>query len=416
MTQLEKYFLESNPFPESAYVKIDSGDPRTDGSIFVKDVFEDNEVESLAEKINRRTNLIYVSGIEDEKGVGKSALLVNQWKTINKAAKFPTAYIRCTGSSPVNRPPGFCMAIIGELHKNGWLWRAFQKHLLDYCKTTNDYRIDPASIISMFNFAKWPCDRVPLNLYTHISKPEIFGKKFASWITSQLAVNQKVAEHLASSYLTNPQDFLENLERDRRIDKIEAYQSVLRLLSKADLQPCFFFLDQWEDAVYPISPSKIGEFCSEMRRMVEAGGSLATVVVTLHQDSDVRLNITSCDQLLAIAKKDSLHVVDVSKLRRKDAAILLAVAYLKYFRIQGKEISSPTYPFDPRAIMYISFVTEGNIRYILQYLHQCLEFSLTQDNDLIDLEFIKNHHLETMGKELNENQYEEFLKGYQDGK
>ena len=151
MTDLKQYFLESNPFPESAYLKIDSGDPRTDGSIFVKEVFEDGEVESLNDKIESRNNLIYVSGVEVEKGVGKSALLVNQWKALTKNGKCPTSYVRCTGAAPINRPPGFCTAIISELHKNGWLWKGFQKHLIEYCKIRSDIRVDIASVTTMFN-------------------------------------------------------------------------------------------------------------------------------------------------------------------------------------------------------------------------------------------------------------------------
>ena len=257
-------------------------------------------------------------------------------------------------------------------------------------------------------YLKWPCDSVPLNLYTHISNAGNFANKFASWMSLTLKMNLSVCNTIAVSYLTRPDELLDSLTRDRSVDKIVAYQSVLRFLSTAGMSPCFFFLDQWEEAVSTVSPSKMGDFTSEMRRMIEAGSNLATIVVTLHPDSERKLNTKSSENLLAIAPKDPAHVIDVSTLsRRSKACILLANRYLENFRKGDPPTSS--FPFDPQVIMYISYVKEGNIRYVLQQLHSCIEFALKQEREIIDLAFIRDHHVETMGTELNGKQYEAFL-------
>jgi len=402
----EKYLLSDNPFPQSAVVKINEPDIRVNGSIFLESVFKEREIKSLREKFDNKTNMIYLAGLQVEKGVGKSALLVHEWRTLRDRPDIPSAYVRCAAAAPLNRVSGFCSSIVSEIHRGGWLWKAFERHMLAYCDEKTNLRIERAGLETMFRMLRWPVQRFSFNMYAHVTDAETLAKNFARWLGEKYGIEGETPLIFALCYLQDPSLFPSRFN-SKSDDKISMYESVLKILCSAGMTYSYFFLDQWEDAIISTSTSKIGEFSSEMRRMMEASINMATVLVSLHPDSERKLRTKSAEHLLAIAPMDGMHLVDVSKLDKiSKYAVPLTEEYMKRFRTG--EPSSPIFPFEPEVIQYACFVEDGRIRFFLQRLHDCLTFANQKGATVVNLNFILENHNSCMGTELNEKKLRAF--------
>ena len=79
MFDYDEYLLMENPFPITASINPFDFDPRMNGTIFLKEIFED-AIQDLSERTKRGINVIYISGAQQERGVGKSALMIYQWR------------------------------------------------------------------------------------------------------------------------------------------------------------------------------------------------------------------------------------------------------------------------------------------------------------------------------------------------
>ena len=63
------YLLKENPFPETAVIDPLSDNIRINGEIFHEEIFR-NEIEALKRKTEQRINVIYITGIQFDRGVG----------------------------------------------------------------------------------------------------------------------------------------------------------------------------------------------------------------------------------------------------------------------------------------------------------------------------------------------------------
>jgi hypothetical protein len=191
------------------------------------------------------------------------------------------------------------------------------------------------------------------------------------------------------------------------LDEIDVYTNLLELLFQSGFENNFVFLDQLEDAIMPIPAGKIGEFCLGFKRMLEAGIGRAVMVVTLHPDSEMKLDTPAAQHLLKVAPTDAAHRVDVLALETTgNDALELAAEYMNHFRTGLPNY--PTFPIETEVMRYIAFLQEGNMRRILQQLHECLKFGASNRNPVITLDYVCEHHKETMGMLENPTLYEEF--------
>jgi hypothetical protein len=417
LTSYERYNLRDNPFPQGASVIPDSDDIRVNGTIFVEEVFKKKELENFRRMIQSQTNLIYLEGHDAERGVGKSALLVNEWRACQAMPNTPTAYVRCNSTSPYNRPSDFATSIISQMHDRGWLWKSFQKNLTSYTIESGVGKLNVAELETMFQVIRWPVEYVNLTLYTHVRDRERLSRDFAKWLHERNGLSPEFTVLLSSAYLEKPLSFWAAFSRRKGVDKIELYGNVLKFLQFAGFGPCYFFLDQWEYAVTSAKGGKLQGFCSDMRRMLELSINKATLVATLHPDGERLLNGKAGEDLMALAPFDKNHAVDIYLLEpnlrsgtKSHGPILLAGEYMKYFRVDEKS-ESLIFPFDGEAISYICFLKNGRIRDLLQQLHQALKYGAENGYPFINMEFVKSHHLETTGEEFDEEQYRLFSGG-----
>lgn len=402
------YYLTDNPFPEIPVIDVESNDIRVNGTIFSEDAFK-NEVPSLTEKVSIRTNMVYVCGLQFERGLGKSALLSYVWRQLRNDKRFITAFVRCTPSPPANTPAGFCTALVSQLHKEGYLWEAFRRLLFRYADDRRSPALTRASLETMFTVLTWPLDKVPLRSYTHIDPYELtIG--LGSWMQDKCHCGQAIASMLGSTYLTEPKQFPQKFATSRS-NKIEMYGSILNMIVEAGFEWSFFFLDQMEDPIMVTPTRRMGGFTFDLRRMLELSSGKASIIGSLHPDSETKLDVPVARRNLeGIALVDAKHRVDVMRLdKRGDEAVKLASQYISHFR-QG-DAPTATYPFDPLVIRYVCFLEEGNIRNILKQLYECLKFGALQREPLLNMDFVLEQHTQTLGRDLNKDKYEDFKRG-----
>jgi hypothetical protein len=406
MEDYAPYLLKENPFPAVAIVDPKKRDIRVNGEIFREEILRE-EVASLREKIEKRTSMIYVAGLKFDKGIGKSALIVHEWRRLSNLPNTTSVLVRCDSK---DKPEDLALAIVLEWHERSILWKATHSLLSRFSQAREDVRVSPDAIDTMFNAYPTPPERVPLTLYTHVTSPERFAKMFGGWASSLgNQLNSLFLEQFFSLYLTKPAELPERISRFRirGLDEIDMYTNLLELLFQSGFENNFVFLDQLEDAIMPIPAGKIGEFCLGFKQMLEAGIGRAVMVVTLHPDSEMKLDTPAAQHLLKVAPTDAAHRVDVLALETTgNDALELAAEYMNHFRTGLPNY--PTFPIETEVMRYIAFLQEGNMRRILQQLHECLKFGASNGNPVITLDYVCEHHKETMGMLENPTLFEEF--------
>lgn len=409
MSQWSFYNLKENPFPQAASIDPFSQDPRGNGTIFQPSLLE-KKVAELSEKIAAKMNLIYIMGLVHERGTGKSALLVNQYRKLlemeRKGEKVRTCYIRCTKK---DKPESFCSKILEEWHNNGFLWAIFKKLLLEFSKATSSLSITQASVEVMFRKYSSPPDQVNLKRYFHISKLSPIARKIQDYINRSYGINKEVVKAFVESYLSTPTKLLKSLNprRFHNVDQIDIFGEILRLTSILGGVYHYIFVDQLEDRIAVLSDREIVKFTLSMRRILEKSKNLVTFIVTLHPDSDVALDGQSGKHLTTIAPLAPPHRIDLHPLDWKEnSSIDLVRVYLDYFRQNNHE--DPIFPFTSEAIKLLTYSKDGCIRDILQRLHFTLDFALKKQVEVIDYAFLKKHQLETIGYILETRKIKSF--------
>jgi hypothetical protein len=128
MNPYEKYFLKDNPFPTTPILDPASDDDRVNGKIYNPHIRE-AEIVSFESKIRQRPPLIYIENSEFERGVGKSALLVQQWRELQAQNDVTSIYIRSTEKL---KPADFAGRVFDGWHYQGALWRVVLQALTMY--------------------------------------------------------------------------------------------------------------------------------------------------------------------------------------------------------------------------------------------------------------------------------------------
>ena len=411
MESYERYYLKNNPFPENPTVEPFSSetgvnqDIRTNGEIFCEPVSK-KEMTSLSSKLASRTNLIYVSGCKFEKGTGKSALVVHEWRRLRQNPNTTSTYVKCKRT---DKPSDLCGIIISRWHSENYLWNALKKLLSEYSRKSNDLRLTPESVETMFQEYSAPPETVSLALYTHYTSPEALSKNFSKWLSDAKGVSKDVTYYWAYSYLTHPDGILSafGVSKERKFDRIAVLGDLLSIMTAGGYEQHYIFLDQLEDVIMAVPSGKIGGFCLDLRTMLVKVSGHAVVTCTLHPDSETKLDTPAAEQLTSLAPLNTLHRVDVIELGfQGDEALLLATEYLKRFRTS--QPPTDTYPFEPEALRYICYLKQGNKREYLQILHSCLKYGALSGADRISLDFILKNPTDTIGQEIDQEGLKKF--------
>jgi len=402
-----KYCLKDNPFPKSAIINPLSGDPKINGTIFNEEVFEE-EIADLTSKIDRRTNLVYVSGTAWERGLGKSALIIRKWRELQSKAKTSSIYVRAESSST---PQAFCMRIVLQWHEKGLLWETLKRCLLRYSKEVAEPRISKESAeVFAERHPALVTDRLDLSAFTY--SKDLLVTELVKWSSGKSeSIMPEIPTIFFKSYLSNPSTFPEEYRKLKKLlrefDDIDYFKAVFELMKLAEYEFHHFFIDQFEDSVVG-HRRDLSEFTSDMRRVLESCMNDAVFVVTVHPDSISQLNEPEGSYLTSIAPLDKAHTVDIETLDASKA-IELVFSYLSFYRDGIPPENNRIYPFNEEAIKYFNYLSDGIPRRLLETLHNAIEVGIaTKQYPSVDLDFIRSKHEETTGQKFDQKRFDDF--------
>jgi len=398
MSTYSDYYLRDNPFPVAPILDPYSEKAQLNGTIYNPDIMA-GEIESFRSKIARRPPLIYIENKVFERGVGKSALLVQQWRQLQKRNDITSVYVR---SGQKLMPTDFAAHLVNRWHHDQYLWSVVLRVLTTYVEQTPHGEITLAG-------AKRFCEtfpRLPLRGLSlpnfNVFNPDRLINDLAAWAYRQVGdtLHYDLALVFFQSYLSDPRTFPDAYPavlRKHKWDNIAMLAAVYRLLRLAGYDYNYLFFDQFEDVVHGLSGKSLLTFSAEMRRFIEASIGQATVVVTLHPGAALALDSPDAVAITSIAPRDERHVVEVRPLAR-EGANLLCHTYLDYFRLPDLPPPNPLYPFTNEAIELIYEAAKGNVRGCLQAFNYAIEKGIETGTPLADKEFVIKYHSDISGR------------------
>jgi hypothetical protein len=402
MFEYEKYLLKENPFPVNAAIDPTDPDPRMNGTIFLKDIFE-REIQDLYERTERGINLIYISGIEHDKGVGKSALMIHHWRECLQKPNSTSLYIRL---DETDKPKDICRKIITQWHNDETLWKAFQTLFLDYCREQSNPMLQTDAVEYLFEKHPNLCPDLQLTLYTQIRNSDSIGKQFTSYLQSKTRIDPKNIEPLIQKYLTEPTTYLDVLNASKT-NTSGVFRDLVKILDLQNYKRHYIFLDQFEDMITGSTRPGIAKLSLELKNILLASSRKVSFFMTLHPHSEMLLQGMEAKDLTGIAPLDTIHRVNVMVLDRKgDQAAILAQAYMEYYRTQ--EPPYPTYPLEEDLVHFLCYLEVGNIRALLQHLYNCIEYGSMKELEEITLKYALENPQEILGREVNQKQIDRF--------
>ena len=248
-------------------------------------------------------------------------------------------------------------------------------------------------------------DNIRINWYTYVSNTEKFATEVSKWLRQKYGISEFSAQLLTESYFSNPNSILKKLS-SKIGDSIALYGDILTLLTKGGFDWGYIFLDNFEDSV-TAKTTRIEDLSIGMRRMIEASSGKASILVTLHPDSHMRLDAPESKSLQSIAPLDEKRVIPVNVLDVKTKLVVpLAAEYIRNYR--SGNVPYETFPLDPDVIRYVCYLKQGNLRAILQQLHECLDQAIQLNKKVIDMNLVRENHNSMMGKQINEKTMQEF--------
>jgi len=398
----EKYLLSDNPFPEMAVIDPYSKDDRINGCIFQEAIFE-KEIESLEVKTERGLNLVYLSGIEHDKGIGKSALLINQWRKCIEIPNSTSIYIRCDEK---DKPKDICSKIICVWHQEEIIWDIFKQCLISYAEDRRDPLLAPDAVRFLFDSLGGMPDRLPLTLYTQVRDEQVLAEGISKYLEDKCGIDSDNLVSLLGYYLSDTIDFPSSLN-SRKIDPIEVFGDLVKIFEDHGYERHYVFLDQFEDMIIGTQKRGIGSFCLAFKKVILNAKGRVSFFVTLHPNSEMLLKIPEARDLTGIAPLNMVHRVDVMVLDAKgDKAVKLAEKYFNHFRTDDPPYT--TFPVEKGLVDLICYLERGNIRRFLQQMHYCIEHGVYMGLPEITLDYALENPSEVFGREVNKRVLDRF--------
>lgn len=396
------YYLTENPFPESPSIDQGNPDPRVNGSIFYYPIFQ-KEIEALTAKTEQGLNVVYLTGTQYDRGIGKSALMIHHLRTLKKKAGSACAYIRCESR---DKPVDAAKKTVISLHVENYLWEAFKACFQAYCKETIDPMLEREAVSQLCRAHPRMPEKLPLGVYTRVRDPEKVADDLAHWASIRVGVPQEALAPVFGCYLSRPVDLPDRLGK-RDVKPIEVLGGCIRLLTSFGYGRVYIFLDQFEDMVMGTAKAGLTKFSLDMKDMVRVCSGAATIFVTLHPSSEQALKAPQVQDFRGVAPIDATQRVDVMLLdKRWEAAVALAEEYFRAFR--SSEPPYPTYPVEPELLEIICYLNRGLIRGILITLKRAVDRGAREGYPELTVEYARARPENIFGRVVTEKDLEAF--------
>jgi len=400
------YLLKGNPFPQMAIIDPYNADIRINGTIFNNEVFQE-EIAELKRKINSRINLIYITGGEWHKGVGKSALMIQEWKRLTSEPSITSIYIKVRSRAG---PEDFCDDIVLKWHEGGFFWEALKKLLLKYTEENASPKVDGSDVRAFTSTYPKMTDEIQFGLFSFLYKIDTVISDMAKWICSRGSLaKEKIVQTFLETYLTKPSNFPDEwikITKGKGTDKIECLRTMMELMRISGYQYHYFFLNQFEDTIEPLRGASLSVFSTRMSSLLQACAGHATITVTLHPIAEQALGAPEGKHVISLASLDKRHKIDVNTMSPSEG-VKLCLSYINLFR-HGKP-DHPLFPFTEDVVKYLTYLTNGVPRIFLETMNRAIEAGVSGDYALLTLDFIKKYHEEITGKVFIEEKLDEYM-------
>jgi hypothetical protein len=401
------YFLETNPFPQMAIIDPYSTDARINGMIFNKEVFQE-EIADLKRKIDSRINLIYITGGGWERGIGKSALMVQEWKRLTSEPGITSIYVKVRSKSG---PADFCDDVVFKWHEGGFLWEALKNLLLKYAEEAASPKVEEADVKAFGSTYPKMTNEIQFGLFSFLYKIETVASDVAKWICSQNSLaKEKIILAYLETYLTRPSSFVDEwlkVTRGKGTDKVECLRTIMEVMRISGYPYHYFFLDQFEETIEPLRAASLSVFSTGMSSLLRAFAGQVTVVVTLHPVAEQALGQPEGKHVISLASLDKRHKIDVNTMSQAEG-VKVCLSYMSLFR-RG-EPDNPLYPFDEDVVKYLTYLTNGVPRLFLESMNRAVEVGVLNDHALLSLDYVEQNHEEITGKVFIKEKMDEYLK------
>jgi hypothetical protein len=250
------------------------------------------------------------------------------------------------------------------------------------------------------------CADLPLTLYTQIRDAKRVASKFAKYLQRKVGIDPSNLTPLFEKYLSDPTTYPDILN-STKIDNFRVFEDIIKILNLCGYTRHYIFLNQFEDMIMGTSKKGIGKLCLALKKLLLASSRKASFYVTLHPNSEMLLQIPEAKDLTGIAPLDTIHRVNVMVLDRKgDQALKLAKSYLDCYRTENPQYA--TYPIENELVNLINYLLGGNIRGLLQQLHNCIEYGTMKELPEITLKYALENQSDVLGREISSKQLDRF--------
>jgi len=400
------YSLNENPFPQMAIIDPYHSDVRINGTIFNKEVFQE-EITDLRRKIDSKINLIYITGGGWERGVGKSALMVQEWKRLTDQPGITSIYIKVRSKSG---PADFCDDVVQKWHEGGFLWEALKRLLTKYVAEASSSKVNSSDIKAFVSTYPKMTDEIQFGLFSFLYKTETVISDMTRWICSRssLAI-EKIVQAFLRSYLSEPSSFPAEwlkITRAKGTDKIECLRTMMELMRISGYLYNYFFLDQFEETIEPLRGSALSVFSTGMSSLLRACTGQATILVTLHPVAEQALGQPEGKHVTSLASLDRRHKIDVNTMSPPEG-VKLCMGYMSPFRWGTPD--HPLNPFDEDAVKYLTYLSNGVPRQLLECMNKAIEVGVSQGYAPLTLDFLQQHHEDITGKVFINEKLAEYM-------
>lgn len=400
MDDLSGYYLSDNPFPEIPVIDPFVSDIRRNGEIFHAKIFR-KEIEGLVSKTAQGLNVIYLAGIQFDKGIGKSALMINHMRSLRKSEGATCAYVKC---GERDKPRDAARKIVEQWHLSGYLWESFKTAFTEFSVAKRDPFLAPDAVAALFKANSGLPSRLPLNLYTRVRDSWKIAESFSAWASTKVGVKAEDLVVFSSDYLTTPSDFPESIKK-KSVDVMQVYEACSKFLVSFGYKRHYVFMDQFEDMVMGTTKAGIGKFALEVKGLIKASSGTTTIFVTLHPNSETMLNVPAAQDMTGLAPLDAVHRINVMVLDVKgNSAIGLAEEYFRRFRVG--EPPYVTYPVEPALLEFTCYLKQGRIRDFLLQLHNALEYGAMNGFPELTMDYAFKNPLDVLGRDVSKKDIE----------
>ena len=394
--------LVANPFPSLPTVDPASHDARMNGSIYNAEIVSE-QLASLHRLIRRRENLIYAQNTRFVVGVGKSALIIHEWRLLSSDPSATSVYVRCGPKLQANSVDTACNAIIDALFRRSVFWRVVCGILRMHTREVDKAVIDRGVIEALAATNPEQPRTVRLSAYMLWDIDSKIGA-ISNWLEGQSGrMERDIVALFLTDMLSQPAKFQADYPKKARRREVLAFVTMLELMRVGGVEYLYIFLDQFETLFLGQGKKTVIELAESMREILLASTGFATFVVTLHPSAAMQLTSVDGQSLTTIAPLDTQRVVELPNISARQA-VELARTYLSQFRSMGASREESSAPFED---VFIETVAEdpcdGNIRLLLQVLYRAVEVAAEQGVTSIDQAFLAQHYEEITGRVSEED-------------